>query len=69
LDVQHENHLLIADDPGAFAAQTLRILNDAGLRHTLAENAFQLVREKYDWRQIGKNFRALVEDLAPGHER
>jgi glycosyltransferase involved in cell wall biosynthesis len=67
LDVEPENHLLIADEPGEFAAQTLRLLGDPGLRMRLAENARRLVQARYDWASIARDFAQMVERLEP-HE-
>jgi glycosyltransferase involved in cell wall biosynthesis len=54
-------HLLIADTPAEFAAQTVRLLREPQLRAMLATNAAQLVREQYDWANIGQHFRDLVD--------
>ena len=62
LDVVHDEHLLIADDPHSFAEATVLLLRDAGLRHRLAANARGLVEERYDWREIGARFVDLVEE-------
>ena len=57
-------HLLIADDPVDFAAQVVSLLKDSHLRQSLAEQAFQLVEEQYDWAVILPRFLALVESAA-----
>jgi sugar transferase (PEP-CTERM/EpsH1 system associated) len=49
IDVVGGRHVLIADEPDAFAAHVVRLLNDGSLRSTLASNARQLVKEKYTW--------------------
>jgi len=61
LDVMDGVHLLIADDPAAFASATRSLLQDAGLRDRLVTNARRLVEERYDWREIGGRFVSLVE--------
>jgi len=53
LDVVDGEHILLADDPPAFADAVLRLLSDAHLRASLTRNACELVKERYDWRQIG----------------
>ena len=65
LDVADGEHLLIADTPGHFADQTVRLLQDPQLRSRLASNARQLVLEKYDWTAIGSKVRDLVEQCRP----
>jgi glycosyltransferase involved in cell wall biosynthesis len=63
LEVEPENHLLIADEPGEFAAQTLRLLGDPGLRTRLAGNARRLVQARYGWGSIARDFAHMVERL------
>ena len=65
LDVESGKHLLIADAPQEFAAQVVRLLREPELRDYLARNAVQLVREKYEWAQIGEQFCKVVENLVP----
>jgi glycosyltransferase involved in cell wall biosynthesis len=62
LAVNHGEHILIADEPGEFAWQVLRVLSDASLRKTLAENGCRLIREKYNWDRIGSDFCILVKN-------
>ena len=64
LDIVHEVHALVADDPAAFAEQTVRLLKDDDLWERLSTNARQLVEEKYDWRVITPRFLHLVEEVA-----
>ena len=40
LDVAHEEHLLVADDPKSFAKQCVRLLHDASLRRRLSQAAY-----------------------------
>jgi len=68
LDAVHEQHILIADDPAAFADCALRLMRDLLLRKRLATNARQLVEERYDWAQIGSRFARLLERTA-AHSR
>ncbi|MGB5059309.1 MAG: sugar transferase, partial [Candidatus Promineifilaceae bacterium] len=51
LDVQHGEHLLIADNPADFANQVVQLLQDEQLRRKLATNAGRLIDEKYSWEQ------------------
>lgn len=64
LEVQHEEHLLIADSAESFAKETIRLLNNADLRQELVSKAYKLVQEKYDWSVILPKFMALVEKAA-----
>jgi glycosyltransferase involved in cell wall biosynthesis len=45
-------HLLVADEPAAFAAATLRLLNDRAEADRLAANGRRLVTQRYDYRQV-----------------
>jgi glycosyltransferase involved in cell wall biosynthesis len=57
-------HLLLADDPGAFAAQVVALLSDAALRARLAEAARRLIEQRYDWRILGTQLEELVRGVA-----
>ncbi len=63
LEVEDGKHLLIADHAADFAERTLRVLQDSQLRTQLASNAYLLVKEKYDWVSIGKQFVRSVENV------
>ena len=62
LAIKPEVDILIADEPQQFAAQLVRLLRDAALNRRLASNARRLVEEHYDWRAIGRQFNAFVEE-------
>jgi glycosyltransferase involved in cell wall biosynthesis len=64
LAVRHGEHVLIADDPAAFASCTLQLLEDRALAARLAANGRRLVEERYDWSAIGRHFVTLVEQAA-----
>jgi len=69
LDVTVRHDILIADDPGDFASQVVRLLQSGSLREQLARNARLLVERRYDWRQIGEQFMTLVEEVAGMQEQ
>ncbi len=56
-------HLLIADDPDAFADAVVRLLEDGDLCRRLAASALTLVRERYDVAAIGRRLLASYETL------
>ena len=60
LDIETGKHLLIGDTPSEFAAQTVRVLREPGLRKSLGAQAIQLVKDRYDWASIGRHFCELV---------
>jgi glycosyltransferase involved in cell wall biosynthesis len=60
LPVRHSEHLLIADDPRAFANSTVGLLRDPARRHELGDAAHQLVEQKYSWAQVAKEFAKVL---------
>lgn len=52
LDVRHEEHILISDDPQDFAHTTVHLLNDAARRQALARAGRELVEAEYGWDAI-----------------
>jgi polysaccharide biosynthesis protein PslH len=64
LDVQHEQHLLIADTPGEFAEAVVRVLTNANLREQLVEAAYQRLCTGYNWEVVMPRFMRLVERVA-----
>lgn len=63
LDVEAGKHLLIADTPSEFAAQTVRLLREPLLRQSVVTHAAHLIIEKYDWVKIGQHLCDLVESV------
>jgi polysaccharide biosynthesis protein PslH len=63
LAVEHRRHLLIADEPEAFADCAIRLLKDNALRERLAAAGRRLVEERYDWPIIGARLRNLYRSL------
>ena len=64
LDVEHGQHLLLADTPQAFADAVVSLLQNPDLYHTIADNGFQLIAEKYDWPSVTPHFLTLVQRTA-----
>jgi glycosyltransferase involved in cell wall biosynthesis len=64
LNVQHGEHLLIADTPHAFAEATVRLLQDVKLREQLTKTARQHVCQEYDWRSIVAQLDELIAQVA-----
>jgi glycosyltransferase involved in cell wall biosynthesis len=52
LAVTDQQNILIADEPQAFAAAVIKLLNNQSLAARLAENGRQLIAERYDWRKV-----------------
>jgi glycosyltransferase involved in cell wall biosynthesis len=64
LDVIHNEHLLIANEPEAFAHAVVRLLKEPGLAQQMAENGRGLVAEKYDWEVVMPRFLEILERAA-----
>ena len=58
---RHGEELLIADSPEAFASASVELLQDGGRRAELGSRARQLIRRRYDWSVIGRQFLEVVE--------
>ena len=67
LDLQPEEHLLVADEPQQFAESTIRLVRDRSLRNRLSESGGALVREKYSWDVIVETldlaYRRLIRNI------
>ena len=63
IDARDGEHLLVADDPGQFAAAVIRLLREPATAARLAAAARSLVEERYDWRNA---LAGLDRVYAPG---
>lgn len=59
--VRHGEELMIAASPEAFAAATIELLQDSRRRAELGSRARELIRERYDWNVVGRQFLDVVE--------
>ena len=64
LEVEDDVHLLLADEPAAFAAATVRLLGDPRLRQRLTQAAEALYLDRYDGRLADQDVCRLVEEVA-----
>ncbi len=64
LDVVHDEHLLIADEPQAFAHEVERVLADPELGARLGRAGRQLMEERYSWQGIVVGLEKFFESLA-----
>jgi glycosyltransferase involved in cell wall biosynthesis len=60
LDVRHDEHLLIADEPSAFAQACIRLARDRQLRQRLTGAAYHFVTTRYDWNLIERSLQEIV---------
>ena len=63
LDAVPEQHLLVADQPGDFAAAVLRLVNQPSLRQQISESALKLVTNLYSAEAVLPNFLSLIESM------
>ena len=63
LEAEVGTHLLVADTPEDFAQTIIRLFQEPNLRQTLADNAYQLIKEKYDWDVLLPQFLQLVDKI------
>jgi glycosyltransferase involved in cell wall biosynthesis len=66
LDLCPGEHVLVADDPNKYAEAILALFADSALRQRLAQNARQVVQEKYNWAVVMPRFLAIIEGIPPG---
>jgi glycosyltransferase involved in cell wall biosynthesis len=64
LELEDEEHLLIADTPEGFAEAVVRLLRKPRLRKRLVDHGYQAIQEKYDWPAVMPRFLELVEQVA-----
>ena len=66
LPVRHGEHLLLADEPAAFATAVVRLLRDADARGRLESAARALVVEQYDWSAVADELDRALTRIAQG---
>ncbi len=52
IDMTDQQDSLIADEPSAFVAAVIKVLNDNDLAQRLVDHGRQLVAKRYDWRTV-----------------
>ena len=66
LDLQDGRHLLIQNDPAAFAAAIVELLGDPGLAGRLGEAGRMVVGSRYAWPHVAAPLLALYRELGVG---
>lgn len=59
--VRHGEEFMIAHSPETFAAAAVELLRDSRRRAELGSRARELIRERYDWSVVGRQFLDVVE--------
>ena len=60
LTVSHPANIRLADSPNDFAGQCLALLDDAGQRQSVADEALQLVTSRFSWDVVTAEFERLL---------
>jgi len=63
IDVVHERHLLLADEPAQFAAAVGRVLDDRSLAARLGEEGRALVNASYSWDAAARRLERFLRDV------
>lgn len=63
ISVRDGQHLLIADEPSAFARSVLQLLDDAALASRLARNGRGLVESEYSWASVAERLELFYEEV------
>lgn len=61
LPLENGRHLLIEDDPKAFADACIALIKDDSRRRALASAAWNLIERKYSWEAVTKEFESTLE--------
>jgi glycosyltransferase involved in cell wall biosynthesis len=64
IEVESGRHLLLADEPRAFADAVIRLLKDRDYARQLCESGNRLMKDVMDWDVIGKRWNRLLENTA-----
>jgi len=64
LDVIHDQHLLLADEPDEFARQVARIFDDPELAARLGKAGRTLMEQQYSWQNIVARLETFYHQLA-----
>ena len=67
LNVEHDRHLVIADDVHGFADAVVSLLRDPERRKTLGSHASTFVRTHHTWEETARKYEAVFEDAVQTH--
>ena len=54
--------IVLADDPGAFAAACVRLLSDDSARCAIAHHAIERTQKEFSWEAVSREFEAILEN-------
>lgn len=67
LDVVHDQHVMLADDPTSFAQAVLQLLSNSKRCQELATEGRRLVEQRYGWDALAERFTNYVDDVVQGN--
>jgi glycosyltransferase involved in cell wall biosynthesis len=66
LGLEPDRHLMVADEPAAFAAGVVHVLRDPALRQRIERDAFDAVSARYDWSIMADRMEEVYRRIAAG---
>ncbi len=63
IPIKNSENILVADDPGDFAASIVKLLKDRDLYERIRRAGRKLVEEKYDWAKGVEVLESILEDM------
>jgi sugar transferase (PEP-CTERM/EpsH1 system associated) len=63
IDINHREHVMIADDPETFTTMTIDLLRNPELRKELGKNGRKWMVERYDWEKICSNMEHAYNEI------
>jgi len=63
IEAKDKEHVIVADDPVAFAQSIIDLLRDRESRAQLSRNARLLIENKYSWETILPGFETVVKNV------
>jgi len=67
LPVRHEENILLADEPAAFADSVRSLLRDASRRQQLGTAARELVQQNYSWTKVAQLVASALQEVVTAH--
>jgi glycosyltransferase involved in cell wall biosynthesis len=64
LPVEHEEHILLADDTQNFAKAIVRLIENESLAQKLAQNAYDLVKSQYSLHTLENEAKSILQKVA-----
>ena len=63
LELTDGKHVLVARTPEEFVSQTVRILKDHALYVSIQEQAFNVAKERFSWKNIAKKLETVYKEI------